>query len=82
MDKDRIMAIRTDKRRDMAEKLQKVLTEFGCNIKLRLGLHEAGLVCSDTGLILLVLTGPEEEIAQFEQALNQLEGVRHQSMLV
>ena len=82
MDKDRIMAIRTDKRRDVAEKLQKVLTTFGCNISLRLGLHEAGLVCSDSGLILLVLTGPEEEIAQFEQALNQLEGVRHQTMLV
>ncbi|NLO13774.1 MAG: hypothetical protein GX124_06585 [Clostridiales bacterium] len=77
-----IMAIRTDTRRDNAEALQKVLTEYGCNIKLRLGLHEAGDRCSDSGLILLVLTGPQEEIARFEEALQQVAGVQYKTMAV
>ena len=77
-----IMAIRTDTRRDNAEALQKVLTEYGCNIKLRLGLHEAGDRCSDSGLILFVLTGPQEEIARFEEALQQVAGVQYKTMAV
>ena len=82
MEQDRIMAIRTDTRRENAEALQKVLTQFGCNIKVRLGLHEGGLVCSESGLILLVLTGPQEEITQFEQALTQVDGVQFKTMAV
>lgn len=82
MEREMIMAIRTDQRRENAEALQKVLTAFGCNIKLRLGLHEAGNVCSESGLILLVLTGPQEEITQFEQALNKVQGIQYKTMAV
>jgi hypothetical protein len=82
MGQEMIMAIRTDKRRENAEALQKVLTEFGCNIKLRLGLHETGNVCSESGLILLVLTEPREEIARLEDALKKLDGICYKTMEV
>ena len=37
-----IMLIRVNQRLHQAEKLQKVLSGYGCCIKTRLGLHEAG----------------------------------------
>ncbi len=82
MEREMIMAIRTDQRRENAEALQKVLTAFGCNIKLRLGLHEAGNVCSESGLILLVLTEPKEEILKLEEALKKVEGLQYKTMEV
>lgn len=82
MEREMIMAIRTDKRRENAEALQKVLTEYGCSIKLRLGLHEAGTVCSESGLILLVLTEPKEDIAKLEAALKKVEGIHYKTMEV
>lgn len=82
MEREMIMAIRTDKRRENAEALQKVLTEYGCNIKLRLGLHEAGNVCSESGLILLVLAEPKEDIAKLEDALKKLSGIQYKTMEV
>ncbi|MDR1384156.1 MAG: hypothetical protein LBJ67_09965 [Planctomycetaceae bacterium] len=38
--------------------IQKVFTEFGCNIRTRLGLHNAADgVCSPNGLIILEIIG-------------------------
>ena len=43
-----IIGLRVDHRHSNALNLQKTLTEFGCNIKLRVGLHETGEdFCSD-----------------------------------
>jgi len=63
-------------RRDEADKLQKVLTDHGCKIKARLGLHEAGSVCSEEGLIILQLVPEEPEADGFLNDLNKLDGVR------
>ncbi len=82
MEREIIMAIRTDKRRENAEALQKVLTEYGCIIKMRLGLHEAGDRCSESGLILLVLTEPRDEIGRLEAALKKVDGIQFQTMEV
>ena len=35
-----IMAVRVDKRETTAVEVQKVLTEYGCSIRTRLGLHD------------------------------------------
>ena len=51
------MAVSISKRIAEAVKVQQVLTEHGCIIKLRVGLHEAGDVCADDGLVLLHLCG-------------------------
>lgn len=77
-----IMAIRTGNRRENADAMQKVLTKFGCSIKMRLGLHEAEHVCSDEGLILLQLANQPEEIEKLKKALDEIEGVRFKTMEV
>ncbi len=82
MNKENIIVIRNAKRRENADELQKVLTEYGCIIKTRLGLHEAGDACSNTGLIILQLTDESEEIAKLEKALSALEGITYQSVRI
>lgn len=49
-----VIGLRVDHRRANAAGLQETLTRYGCNIRLRVGLHEAGEGrCSDDGVILL-----------------------------
>jgi ribose 5-phosphate isomerase len=70
-----IMTLVVNNRAKNAPKLQQELTKAGCMIKVRLGLHEAGDVCSNDGLIILQLTGSKEEIAELEKNLNALDGI-------
>lgn len=70
-----IMTMLVNNRRENASKLQEILTESGCLIKTRLGLHEAGDFCSDEGLIILQLTGDKKDIIKLEDDLNTLDGV-------
>lgn len=61
--------------------IQKIFTEFGCNIRTRLGLHEADANnCSIAGLIILETTGSEEQIIGLINALNRMEGIEVQKM--
>jgi hypothetical protein len=76
MKKENIMAIRCDNRRENADALQKILTEFGCSIRMRLGIHEAGDICANEGLILLHLVDHSDEIEKLEAALNAIDGIR------
>jgi hypothetical protein len=62
--------------------VQKLLTEYGCNIKTRLGLHhvdEKG--CSVRGLILLELFGDPAVCAELKAKLATLDGVEVQEMV-
>ena len=53
-----VMLIVIGKRRETASEVQGLLTEYGCSIKTRLGLHSAASEqCSDDGLIILELVG-------------------------
>ena len=71
-----IIGLRVDHRHSNALNLQKTLTEFGCNIKLRVGLHETDEnACSDDGVIMLQACGTQETIHQMMDAFNALEGV-------
>ena len=64
-----------------AIKVQDVLTKFGCSIKTRLGLHEVQEnFCSSNGLIILELTGNEEEMVKLEKELLKIEGLGVQKM--
>jgi hypothetical protein len=49
-------------RQDEAVRFQKVLTRHGCDIALRLGLHESGDRCSNQGVIILQM-GPDRKAA-------------------
>lgn len=82
MKKESIMAIRCDNRRENADELQKVLTAFGCSIRMRLGIHETGDVCANEGLILLHLVDQPGEIEKFEAALDAMDGIRFKTMEV
>lgn len=72
-----IMAIKIMPRGKAAPKVQSILTEYGCIIKTRLGLHEAtDDSCSQTGLILLNLIGDDkEQINSLHDDLNDIDGV-------
>ena len=71
-----IIGLRVDHRHSNALNLQKTLTEFGCNIKLRVGLHETGEdFCSDDGVIMLQAWGDKETIGKMMDAFNNVEGV-------
>ncbi len=71
-----IIGLRVDHRHANALNLQKALTEFGCNIKLRVGLHETSEeFCSDDGVIMLQACGDKETIDKMMAAFNDLEGV-------
>jgi hypothetical protein len=56
------MIIVVNLRKKEAVTVQKILTEWGCFIKTRLGLHEGVLdQCSEVGSIILELVGEKEK---------------------
>ena len=56
--------------------VQHLLTEYGCSIRTRLGLHEADQgFCSPNGLLLLEMTDDENTADQLAGKLNAVEGV-------
>jgi hypothetical protein len=60
----------------------KIFTEFGCQIRTRLGLHEADKgVCSPNGLIILDMVDDAAKVASLKKKLTDIEGVEVQSMV-
>ncbi len=71
-----ILVILIDKRKEAAVTAQKILTEWGCLIKTRLGLHDGVLdKCSNSGLIICEMVGEKEKIKEMTRKLNLLDGV-------
>ncbi|MBS6212622.1 MAG: hypothetical protein KH812_21540 [Proteus hauseri] len=76
-----IIGLRVNHRTGNALKLQQALTQFGCNIKLRVGLHETGEdFCSDDGVIMLQVSGDLSTAQRMMDAFNDLEGVSAKMM--
>ncbi len=72
-----VIGVRLDNRVSNALKFQEVLTQNGCNIRARLGLHEASDdVCANDGLIILQPCGDQEQIDKLVQDLNNLTGIK------
>jgi hypothetical protein len=62
--------------------VQQILTEHGCNIKTRLGLHEVSEdLCSRGGILILELWGPEHECAVLVNRLQGIDGIEVQEMV-
>ena len=77
----RIIMIKIDHRSQEAGLVQSVLTEYGCNIKVRLGLHEASTeFCATDGLIVLHVDGKQEELSGMLSKLNNIDYVHAQMM--
>lgn len=82
MDKHIIVGVHITERVKLAGEIQKVFTEFGCQIRTRLGLHEADNgVCSPNGLILLELVDDEAKVAALKKKLTAIDGVEVQAMV-
>lgn len=71
-----LLVLLMDKRSVSAVEVQKVLTEYGCMIKTRLGIHDGVLdKCSEGGLIILELVGSKEKANELSSSLEKLEGI-------
>jgi hypothetical protein len=73
----KIVLIKIDHRSQEAGLVQNVLTEFGCNIKVRLGLHEvSNQYCAQDGLVVLHVEGSSEDIGSLIDKLNNIDYVQ------
>lgn len=65
-----------------AKEVQDILTEYGCNIQTRVGVHQVqDNTCSPNGVILIQFLGDEEKAGEFQSSLESVEGVEVQKML-
>jgi len=81
MAKHRIVGLKVSDRVRNAGGVQHLFTEYGCNIKTRIGLHPvSGDYCSPNGLVLLELIGADEECEALVSKLQQTEGVELKEM--
>jgi hypothetical protein len=77
-----VIGIHIQNRVKQVPDIQKMFTQFGCNIKTRLGLHEASPnACSPAGLILLETTGDESQINALVNQLSSHDGIDVQKMV-
>ena len=74
-----VLLILIDGRKKSAVNVQKILTEWGCLIKTRLGIHDGVLDnCSEHGLLFIELAGDEEKFTEMKRKLELLPGVSAQ----
>ncbi len=77
--KHTIFGIHISHRTENVPVVQATLTKYGCNIRTRLGIHDADMTsCSPSGLVLVDVFGPEVE--DFYKELKDLKGVGVQRM--
>ena len=77
-----ILGIHVTDRLRYAGEVQKVFTEYGCNIKTRLGLHEvAENYCAGEGVVLLELVGGPEVRGEMTAKLSAIDGIEVKEMV-
>ena len=76
-----ILGIHIQSRTEEVPDVQPILTRYGCNIKTRIGLHDATeQVCSPSGIILLEIFGDASVLAEMRDKLNAIPGVSTKTM--
>lgn len=74
-----IMAIKVNGRVANAPLVQDILTKYGCYIKTRIGFHETNEEeCTTDGILILQLTGQDNEIQAMFNEMQKLNGVKPQ----
>jgi hypothetical protein len=82
MDKHVVFGVHVTDRMKNAVELQKAFSEFGCQIKTRLGLHEVGAdACSPNGLVILEMVGDDTVLDAAAARFAAIEGVELQRMV-
>ena len=75
-----IIGARLNNRVNTSQNLQKILTEHGCSIKTRIGIHEVeNGACSPNGIILLEVIN-EDKAKSLINDLKTIEHIEIQSM--
>jgi hypothetical protein len=76
-----ILGIHVANRPNHVPQVQALLTEYGCSIRTRIGLHDTGTgFCSPNGLILLEMTDDESRANELMKKLNAVDGVEVKQM--
>ncbi len=77
-----ILGIHITNRVQRASDVQALFTEYGCNIKTRIGLHNVDdTVCSPSGIVLIEFFGSLDEAQGMVAKVAALEGVDVQTMV-
>jgi hypothetical protein len=77
-----ILGIHVTERLKSAVDVQKVFSEYGCNIKTRIGLHDVDdRACSPSGVVLIEFFGTAAEADAMTAKLNEVEGVEVKQMV-
>lgn len=77
-----LVLVKLKTREEEAVKVQEVLTRHGCDISVRLGLHEqAGAACSPSGVIVLQVT-TAQAVKSLVRDLKALRGVEARSVSI
>ena len=77
--KKTILGVHVAQRTKHTPKVQKILSDYGCSIRTRIGLHDAGDgFCSPSGLILLEVV---DHAAALASALSKVPGVAVKKMV-
>lgn len=76
-----IVGIHVTDRLKSAADVQKIFTQYGCNIKTRLGLHEVhGNYCAGGGIVLLEMVGEMKDVDAMLRKLKKIEGLEAKKM--
>jgi hypothetical protein len=78
-----IVAVNVGNREGVAQDMQRILTEHGCVIKVRLGLHDIPAdACSPSGLVIMEVAGEEADIRKMVTRLDALPETRAKYLVV
>ena len=82
MSKRTVLGIQVTNRVEKVPDVQKILTDYGCNIRTRLGLHEVSKkACSPLGLLILDTFGDEADVLEMEKKLKKVKGLVVKKMI-
>ena len=74
-----ILLILIKDRKGSAVTVQKILTDWGCTIKTRLGIHDGTLDnCTNSGLVILEIVGDKAKNEEITRKLNLVNNVKAQ----
>lgn len=77
-----IFGVHVNDRVQRVPDVQKLLSEYGCYIKTRIGLHHVDEnACSPRGLIVLEMFGDEAKSQELSKKLTAIDGVEVQQMV-
>jgi putative iron-only hydrogenase system regulator len=79
MERLTIMGLRLDHRKDIAPKVQEVLTKYGDKIMCRMGLPDSE---KQEGIITLYMKTSPKETEEFSKELEAIEGVSVSHMVI